>query len=373
MRTLFIIYQIVSFIGFRGKQPPPPSTTLEGAKSQTINRVCIISNQEFLFYSSQKFSVIPEYWNKNTSQRKPLLSKNFAANSFHTKHKHSRFSKFTWIFFIYLQDIGYKPTIGSSERISKCSKTELCPPRAITSQQCPLQAGSNQQGPPRASAIQQFPSQASTITEIPDTSWFNPTVPAKSQRNINSAADSYKKKLNFFLNLGSANLTWDVFTTIVTETVFFKVRPLTHVRSDNEDEDSLTPNLFLIIWAFPYTPACVFNKNPTPKTKTWTQVRWWLEPIWRRRDREYLPIMNAHRKLTYPESEPWSQQCCLGTGGVDSERNLASRIRDTDFHLQRPTCWILWSKNSCRSYAQLWNYHMFSSKQSTQVKLGWLW
>ena len=76
------------------------------------------------------------------------------------------------------------------------------------------------------------------------------------------------------LNLGSANLTRDVFSTIVIETESLdNARPFTHLRSDIEDEDPLTPNHFPIGRAFPNVPACVFKETPTIQTKMWTQVR----------------------------------------------------------------------------------------------------
>ena len=75
-------------------------------------------------------------------------------------------------------------------------------------------------------------------------------------------------------NLGSAKLNWDVFTTIVAEAeCIVNARALTHGRSDNKDEDLLTPNQFLNGRAFPNIPACVFNENPSLKTKSWTQIR----------------------------------------------------------------------------------------------------
>ncbi|XP_075261127.1 uncharacterized protein LOC142352857 [Convolutriloba macropyga] len=74
-------------------------------------------------------------------------------------------------------------------------------------------------------------------------------------------------------------------------------------QSDNEDEDPLTPNHFLIGRAFPNIPACVFNENPSLKMKSWTQIRQRLEAIWKRLVREYLPTLNTPRKWTNPESK----------------------------------------------------------------------
>ena len=65
----------------------------------------------------------------------------------------------------------------------------------------------------------------------------------------------------------------DVFITIATETERLEnARPLTCVRSDSEDEDPLIPDNFLIGPVFPNIPACVFNENPSLKTKYCTQT-----------------------------------------------------------------------------------------------------
>ena len=106
------------------------------------------------------------------------------------------------------------------------------------------------------------------------------------------------------MNLRSAKLTWDTFSTIVTETEsLVNARPLTHVRSDVEDEDPPTPNHFLMGRAFSNVPLCVFKENPTVQTKTWIKVRQRLEAIWERPLREYVPTLNARKKWTKPEAK----------------------------------------------------------------------
>ena len=99
-------------------------------------------------------------------------------------------------------------------------------------------------------------------------------------------------------------MTWDTFSTIVTKTEsLVNARPLTHVRSDVEDEDPLTPNHFLIGRTFSYVPAFVLKENPTVQTKTWIQKRQRLEAIWKRLLREYVPTLNARKKWTKPEAK----------------------------------------------------------------------
>ena len=76
-----------------------------------------------------------------------------------------------------------------------------------------------------------------------------------------------------------------------------------HVSSDNEDKDPLTPNHVLIGRTFSNIPACVFNENPSLKTKTWRQIRQQLGAIWTRLVREHLRTLNALRKWTNRESK----------------------------------------------------------------------
>ena len=96
----------------------------------------------------------------------------------------------------------------------------------------------------------------------------------------------------------------DVFFTIVIETEsLVNARPLTHVRSDIEDEDPLTPNHFLIGRALPDVPACVFKETPTIQTKTWSQVRQRLEAIWKRLLKEYIPSLNTRKKWLKPDAK----------------------------------------------------------------------
>ncbi|XP_075253330.1 uncharacterized protein LOC142345128 [Convolutriloba macropyga] len=104
-------------------------------------------------------------------------------------------------------------------------------------------------------------------------------------------------KRALLLNLRSAKLTWDTFSTIVTETErLVNARPSTHVRSDVEDEDPPTPNHFLMGRAFSNIPLCVFKENPTVQTKTWIKVRQRIEIIWERPLRKYVPTLSARKK-----------------------------------------------------------------------------
>ena len=111
-------------------------------------------------------------------------------------------------------------------------------------------------------------------------------------------------KRALLLNLAAAKLTWDVFATIVTEKdCLVNARALKHLRSDNEDEGSLTSNHSLIGRVVSNIRACVFNDNPSLKMKRWTQITQLLQAIWKGLLREYLPTLSARKILTNPESK----------------------------------------------------------------------
>ena len=105
------------------------------------------------------------------------------------------------------------------------------------------------------------------------------------------------------INLGSAKLTPDVFSTIVTEAeCLVNSRPLTHVRSDNKDDDPLTPNHFLLGRPFANVPTLLFQESASLKSTSWTQVKQRLQQIWKRLLQEYVPTLNQRQKWTSKEA-----------------------------------------------------------------------
>ncbi|XP_075263975.1 uncharacterized protein LOC142355812 [Convolutriloba macropyga] len=110
-------------------------------------------------------------------------------------------------------------------------------------------------------------------------------------------------KRALLLNLGSAKLTPDVFATIVSEAeCLVNSRPLTHVRSNHEDDNPLTPNHFLLGRPFCNVPGAVFNETLTLKSSAWTQVKQRLQQIWNRLLTEYVPSLNKRQKWTSREA-----------------------------------------------------------------------
>ena len=105
------------------------------------------------------------------------------------------------------------------------------------------------------------------------------------------------------MNLGSAKLTPDVFATIVSEAeCLVNSRPLTHVRSNREDDNPLTSNHFLLGRPFCNVPGAVFNETLTLKSSAWTQVKQRLQQIGKRLLTEYVPSLKKRQKWTSREA-----------------------------------------------------------------------
>ena len=105
------------------------------------------------------------------------------------------------------------------------------------------------------------------------------------------------------INLGSTKLTPDVFSTIVTEAeCLANSRPLTHARSDNKDDDPITPNHFLLGRPFAIVPTLLLQESASLKSTSWTQVKQRLQQIWKRLLQEYIPTLNQRRKWTSKEA-----------------------------------------------------------------------
>ena len=110
-------------------------------------------------------------------------------------------------------------------------------------------------------------------------------------------------KRALLLNLGSAKLTPDVFATIVSEAeCLVNSRPLTHLRSNHEDDNPFTPNHFLLGRPFCNVPGAVFNETLTLKSSAWTQVKQRLQQIWKRLLTEYVPSLNKRQNWTSCEA-----------------------------------------------------------------------
>ena len=112
-----------------------------------------------------------------------------------------------------------------------------------------------------------------------------------------------KVKRVLLINLGSAKLTPDVFLTIVTEAeCLVNSRPLTHVGSDNKDDNPLTPNHFLLGRTFANVPTLLSKESVSLESTSRTKVKQRLQQIWKQLLQEYVPTLNQRRKCTSKEA-----------------------------------------------------------------------
>ena len=103
-------------------------------------------------------------------------------------------------------------------------------------------------------------------------------------------------KRTLLIILGSQQLKAENFQTIVTETEgILNSRPITYVSSDNNDEEALTPNLFILrrphLALAPLRAKLkTFRKNDFNYTQTF------LEHFWKRLQREYTSDLISRAK-----------------------------------------------------------------------------
>ena len=85
--------------------------------------------------------------------------------------------------------------------------------------------------------------------------------------------------------------------TIMTEVEgLLNSRPLTHVSSDPNDLQALTPNHFLIGHACPNLPPGIFDDGDLSCRRRWRHAQRVVDHFWKRWRREYLPELTVRRK-----------------------------------------------------------------------------
>ena len=75
-------------------------------------------------------------------------------------------------------------------------------------------------------------------------------------------------------------------------------RPLTNVSDAMENEEPLTPNHFLLQRPYKSLPPGIFPSTKPANMKSWKNVQQFLNHIWRRLVREYLPTLIKQPKWT---------------------------------------------------------------------------
>ena len=99
--------------------------------------------------------------------------------------------------------------------------------------------------------------------------------------------------------VGRQPLTDETLQTLMAEVeALLNSRPLTHVSSDPDDLEALTPNHLLLGRASPNLPPGVFSETDLSSRKRWRHGQRLADEFWRRWRREYLPTLTTRRKWT---------------------------------------------------------------------------
>ena len=99
--------------------------------------------------------------------------------------------------------------------------------------------------------------------------------------------------------VGGQVLRDETLATFMTEVeALLNSRPLTHVSSEPDDLEALTPNHLLLGRACPNLPPGVFTETDLSSRKRWRHGQQLADEFWRRWRREYLPTLTARRKWT---------------------------------------------------------------------------
>ncbi|XP_075257544.1 uncharacterized protein LOC142349699 [Convolutriloba macropyga] len=139
---------------------------------------------------------------------------------------------------------------------------------------------------------------------VANTTWnFNPPYGPQFcgvwERLIRSA------KRTLLLILESRRISFDTFLTIMVETEsILNSRPLTNVAEQPDNEEPLTPNLFLIERAFNSLPPGQFGDQHLACLKTWKNSQKLMNHIWRRLVKEYLPTLSRRSKWSNSNDRP---------------------------------------------------------------------
>ena len=97
--------------------------------------------------------------------------------------------------------------------------------------------------------------------------------------------------------LGNQVVAEDVLHTVLVETEFtLNSRPLTYVSSDISDPEPLTPNHFVLGHPEAAFPPGMFSDSDALGRGKWRQSQVLADQLWRRWQREYLPLLVQRKK-----------------------------------------------------------------------------
>lgn len=142
-------------------------------------------------------------------------------------------------------------------------------------------------------------SEASTITDATTKEgirWkFNPPYSAHMGGLWEAAVKSLKT--HFRRTVGNASLTFEEFTTVLTQVeAVLNSRPLTPLSSDPSDLAALTPGHFLTGGSLTAIPEPSLTPLPESRLSRWQRVQQILQHFWKRWSREYLSTLQQRGK-----------------------------------------------------------------------------
>ena len=99
--------------------------------------------------------------------------------------------------------------------------------------------------------------------------------------------------------IGDRAVTDEMLLTVMAEVEgLLNSRPLTHVSTDPNDYEALTPNHFLLGHASPNLPPGIFEDGDLCSRRRWRHTQRLVDHIWKRWRREYLPTLTVRQKWT---------------------------------------------------------------------------
>jgi len=105
--------------------------------------------------------------------------------------------------------------------------------------------------------------------------------------------------------LQAQRVTDEVLMTVFKEVAgILNSRPLTHLSIDPEDDEPLTPNHFLLGRASPHQPPGDFDSSEKLSKKDWEKAQVYVEQIWARWMKEWIPNLIERRKWLADRANP---------------------------------------------------------------------
>ena len=126
---------------------------------------------------------------------------------------------------------------------------------------------------------------------------FNPPASPHFGGSWERLVRSTKRALHAVI--GDRAVTDEMLLTVMTEVEgLLNSRPLTHISTDPDDYQALTPNHFLLGRASPNLPPGNFEDGDLCSRRRWRHTQRLVDHVWKRWRRDYLPTLTVRQKWT---------------------------------------------------------------------------